>query len=198
MQFLSILFRLGRILTGKKGIYGKLGAGNHFSQGVLVYENATIGNHNYFAPYCLVNNAQIGNYCSIGPGCRLGLGEHDTTAISTLPAINNGSGNMELFHKENPTQIGCDVWLGANAVVRQGISVGHGAVIGAGAIVTHDVPPYAIAVGVPARVIGYRFNETQIEELLRSKWFLKDLQQAKKLVANLHAQRSNNTKGYTT
>lgn len=186
LQNLSIaLFRLGRIMTGKKGVYGTLGKGNHFAQGVLVYENALIGNHNYFAPYCMVNNAQIGNYCSIGPGCRLGLGEHDMTAISTLPAIGNGAGNMELFDKNRPTKLGCDVWLGANVVVKQGVSIGHGAVIGAGAVVAHDVPPYGIAIGVPAKLTGYRFNEEQQEKLLCSQWFLEDMPRAKKLAAKL-------------
>lgn len=187
LQKVSVaLFRLGRIFTGKNGIYGKLGKGNHFAQGVLVYENAVIGSHNYFAPYSLVNNAVIGNYCSIGPGCRLGLGEHDIEAISTLPAIGNGAGDMELFDEAHPTVIGCDVWLGANVVVKQGVTIGHGAVIGAGAVVTRDVPPYGIAVGVPAKLKGYRFPEEQRENLLCSQWFLKDKHQAKDAVVALH------------
>jgi len=179
------VFRMGRILTGKNGIYGKLGKGNHFAQGVLIYENAVVGNHNYFAPYTIVNNAQIGNYCSIGPGCRLGLGEHDITAISTLPAMGNGGGDMQLFDREHPTVLGCDVWLGANVVVKQGVTVGHGAVVGAGAVVTHDVPPYGIAVGVPARIIGYRFDESQREALLHSRWFTESMPTARKLASEL-------------
>ena len=180
------LFRAGRILTGKKGVYGSLGKGNHFAQGVLIYENATIGSHNYFAPYSLINNARIGNYCSIGPGCRIGLGEHDLSAVSTLPAVGNGSGNMELFDLEHPVVLGCDVWLGANVVIKQGVTVGHGAVIGAGAVVTRDIPPYGIAVGVPAQVKDYRFTEEQRQTLLQSQWFLADLSQAREMAAQLH------------
>ena len=180
------LFRAGRILKGKKGIYGSLGKGNHFAQGVMVYENAVIGSHNYFAPHSLINNAQIGNYCSIGPGCRLGLGEHDLSAVSTLPAVGNGCGTMELFDLAHPTVLGCDVWLGANVVIKQGVTVGHGAVIGAGAVVTRDIPPYGIAVGVPAQVKGYRFSEAQRQTLLRSKWFLTELPRAREMAAQLH------------
>ena len=183
---LLALKRLGRIVSGKKGKYGVLGKGNHFAQGVLIYENAVIGSYNYFAPYAMVNNARIGNYCSIGPGCKIGLGEHDMTAISTMPAINNGAGNMELFNKEKPAVIGCDVWLGANVLVKQGVTIGSGAVIGANAVVTQDIPPYCVAVGIPAKVVRSRFSEEKCRALMDSEWFYKDKAQAKEIVAGLH------------
>lgn len=68
MNMSFVIRRTWRVVTGKKGIYGEMGKKNHFAQGVLIYEQATIGNYNYFAPYTIVNNASIGNYCSIGPG----------------------------------------------------------------------------------------------------------------------------------
>lgn len=183
---LMLLKRLGRIVSGKRGIYGVLGKENHFAQGVLIYENAVVGSYNYFAPYAMANNAKIGNYCSIGPGCKIGLGEHDMTAISTMPAINNGEGNMELFNKEKPAAIGSDVWLGANVVVKQGVTIGNGAVIGANAVVTHDVPPYCVAVGIPAKVVRRRFSEEKCRALMDSEWFYKDKAQARDMVAVLH------------
>ena len=70
--------------------------------------------------------------------------------------------------------IGNDVWIGANVVIMNEISVGDGAVIGAGSIVTKDVPPYAIVVGSPARIIRYRFEKEEIEFLLNFRWWDKD------------------------
>lgn len=180
-----VVRRIIRCLIGKKGIYGNVKKRNHFSKGVLVYENAKIGHDNYFSPYTLVNNAVIGNYCSIGPDCKIGLGEHDTKAVSTYPKISNGYGKMKLFVKDNPAVIENDVWLGAGVVVRQGVKISNGAVVGANSVVTHDIPPYAIAVGSPARIIKYRFDSNVIDELQESDWYNKEFEDAKKTVLNL-------------
>ena len=180
--------RILRILTGKKCIYGDFGKCNHFSQGVLVYENSLIGNYNYFSPYAILNNAKIENYCSIGPGARIGLGEHNIKAISTFPAINNGQDRMKLFDVDNPTVLGSDVWIGANAVVLQGVKIGTGAVIGAGAVVTKDIPEYAVAVGVPARVMKYRFKPEIIEEILNTRWFDYPKDQSRRIVSRLERE----------
>lgn len=180
-----ILLRICRIMTGNKGVYCKKGKNNHVASGTVLYEPCTIGNYNYFAPYTLAYNAVIENYCSIGPGCRIGLADHDVHAVSTRKIINNGSEEMELFDYDHPTVIGSDVWLGANVVVKQGVKIGTGAVVGANAVVTHDIPPYAIAVGVPAKVSSFRFDEKQIEKFLNSNWYNFELDEAKELVKNL-------------
>ncbi|MCM1251813.1 MAG: hypothetical protein NC321_03260 [Clostridium sp.] len=67
--------------------------------------------------------------------------------------------------------IGNDVWIGKRVFLMGAITIGDGAIIGAGGVVTKDVPPYAIVAGVPAKIIGYRFNEEQIEKLLNIKWW---------------------------
>lgn len=180
--------RLMRILIGKKGIYGVIGKKNSFKENVIIYENAIIGHNNYFSPYSMINNAQIGNYCSIGPGSKIGLGEHDTKAISTFPTINNGMGEMLLFDTRYPAKVGNDVWIGANVIVKQGVHIGNGAVIGGGAVVTVDIPPYAIAVGVPAKILKYRFNLEMRKKLLQSNWFEKDEKDASILVKDLFKQ----------
>ena len=69
------------------------------------------------------------------------------------------------------TIIGADVWVGARATIVAGVRIGIGAVIGTGSVVTHDVPPYSIVAGVPAKVVRYRFSEDVIEKLLDSKWW---------------------------
>ena len=67
--------------------------------------------------------------------------------------------------------IGSDVWIGANAVILRGVTVGNGAVIAAGAVVNKDVPSYAIVGGVPAKIIKFRFNDEIIKKLKESKWY---------------------------
>ena len=182
------LLRLSRILTGNRGVYCKKGVKNHVAGGTILYEPCTIGDYNYFAPYTLAYNAIVGNYCSIGPGCKLGLADHDIHAISTRAMINNGDKEMELFDYDHPTIIGNDVWLGANVVVKQGVKIGDGAVVGANAVVTHDIPPYAIAVGTPAKVKSYRFDEENIEKLLSSEWFNYVPEKAKEIASKLSTE----------
>ena len=80
--------------------------------------------------------------------------------------------------------IGNDVWMGHNVNVLSGVNIGDGAVIAAGAVVTRDVPPYAIVAGVPATVKRYRFSESVIERLLRSKWWDLELSQLSGLPFN--------------
>jgi len=71
------------------------------------------------------------------------------------------------WRRANTCTIGHDVWIGHGVTVTAGVTIGTGACIGAGAVVTREIPPYAIAVGVPARVIKYRFDDPTIEKLLQ-------------------------------
>ncbi len=74
-------------------------------------------------------------------------------------------------YAKGPTIIGNDVLIMYNAMVLSGVTIGDGAIVGAGAVVTKDVPPYAIVAGNPARVIKYRFSEEQIKALLQIRWW---------------------------
>lgn len=188
MTFKQLLRRIARIVKGKKGIYGEIGKGNHFSEGVLIYEGAKVGKYNYFAPYTVINNATINNYCSIGPGCRIGLGEHDISAVSMRPIIANGNGDMVLFEANDPTVIGCDVWLGANVIIKQGVRIGNGAVIGANSLVLKDVPAYAIAYGIPTKVAKYRFDAEKIKIIESTKWYDYDPESAKEIVRKISGE----------
>lgn len=70
-----------------------------------------------------------------------------------------------------PPVIENDVWIGSSAIIMQGVHISNGAVIAAGAIVTHDVPPYAIVAGIPARIKRQRFDDAVIEQLLAWRWW---------------------------
>lgn len=178
------IHRVIRIVLCKKGIYGTIqGKGNTFSKGVFIEEGACIGKNNYFGPYTMINHALIKNYCSIGPGVKIGQGMHSIDYITTYQKISGNLINHSLDKK--PTIIGNDVWCGANVVILQGVEIGDGAVIGANAVVTKDIPPYAIAVGIPAKVIKFRFKEEQIKEIRNSKWYECDIEESKELIKNL-------------
>ena len=83
--------------------------------------------------------------------------------------------HLEPFPDAGPTEIGNDVWIGNGACIMGGIKIGDGAIVATNAVVTKDVPPYAIVGGVPAKVIRYRFDETTIKELLDLKWWEYDM-----------------------
>lgn len=124
----------------------------------------------------------IGSFCSIASGVViLANADHPIHLPSIYPFRSNlfakgkkpgkTSPNLDVVTK-GPVEIGHDVWIGTNAIVLSGVSIGTGAVIGAGAVVTKAIPPYAIAVGNPARVVRYRFEPEIIERLLHSEWWL--------------------------
>jgi acetyltransferase-like isoleucine patch superfamily enzyme len=118
----------------------------------------------------------IGRYCSLAGGATLMLGgEHPTDRVTTYPHRIGwqlpGAGEDGFPQHRGDLVIGSDVWLGTGALVFAGRTIGHGAVVAGGAVVTRDVPPYAIVGGNPAKVIRYRFTEEQIAELLEIKWW---------------------------
>lgn len=140
--------------------------------------HVTLGDYSYIASNAQISNCVIGKFCSIGPNCCCGLGIHPTNGISTSPmfystARQNGislcSENKVVESKE--TVIGHDVFIGANVTILDGVTIGDGAVVGAGAVITKDIPPYAIAVGVPAKVVKFRFDNETIEKLLQNPWW---------------------------
>lgn len=111
----------------------------------------------------------IGNYVSIGQHVAFILNaEHYVNHISTYPfkVKTLGERTTESFGKGN-IEIQDDVWIGYGATIMSGVHIGQGAIVAAGAVVTKDVPPYAIVGGVPAEVIKYRFKQQLIEELLK-------------------------------
>jgi len=132
----------------------------------------------------------LGRYCSIGEEVQIGRQNHPIDWVSTSPFLYLD--NREIMpvsdriaphlslqpyqHNEAPTKmrhttIGNDVWIGHGAIINAGINISDGAIVAAGAVVTKNVPPYAIVGGNPAKIIRYRFNEEIIEKLLTLQWW---------------------------
>lgn len=117
----------------------------------------------------------VGNYCSIAEGVKSIPGNHPYGDVSTHPFFHvEKMGFCERIDEIDLGEltIGHDVWIGMNAMILPGCrNIGNGAIIGAGAVVTKDVPPYAIVVGNPATIKKFRFNDSEIKMLEESKWW---------------------------
>ena len=132
--------------------------GAHFFGKVSVASGVRIGVGSYVNSGT-VDSGRIGAWCSIGYGVHIGPSEHDVAQWTTSPVLLAESGGSAATSDKQMQEpiIGHDVWIGSNVLVLRGVRIGNGAVIGAGAVVCRDIPPYSIAVGVPARVIKPRF-----------------------------------------
>lgn len=131
----------------------------------------------------------IGDFCSMASGtvfilCR----DHPIHHFSTFPfkVLCLKNEKVEAISKGNIV-IGNDVWIGYNCTIMSGVTIGQGAIIAAGSVVTKDIPPYAIAGGVPARVIKYRFNKEIIDKLLKVDYKKIDKQFVKNHIDDLYS-----------
>lgn len=155
------------------GVYTKVG---HHS----VCENVIMQDYSYCEPFCIIQNTVISKYCDIARNVRIGATQHPLYRPTThhmtyrrkLYAVDVNDDQQFFQNRYNKlTVLDPDVWIGHGAVIQAGVHVGVGAVIGSNAVVTKDVPPYAIVVGVPAKVIRYRFDEEIREKLLEIAWW---------------------------
>lgn len=123
---------------------------------------------------------KIGKFCSIACGAKFIFtsANHSLKSLSTYPFpiffeewgldVKN---IREAWDNKGDIVIGSDVWIGYEAVILSGVTIGDGAVVGARAVVTKDVPPYTVVGGVPARPIKKRFDEQTIDRLLKLRWW---------------------------
>lgn len=145
--------------------------------------------------YCVsgyIMATEVGRYCSFGEEVQIGRQSHPTDWVSTSPFFYLRSDqvlnikNFEEFggvfsgykYRDESqatsmqhTKIGNDVWIGHGAFIKAGVKISDGVIVGAMSVVTKDVPPYAIVAGNPAKIIRYRFSESEIEKLLSIKWW---------------------------
>jgi len=141
----------------------------------------TVGKHTYGVPivYTYKGNSShlyIGAYTSITSGIKILLGgNHPMRWVSTFPfraKLNMPGAYADgIPYSKGDVRIGADVWIGLDTVILSGVTIGDGAVIMSGSLVNQDVMPYAIAGGVPAKVIAMRFSEKIIERLLKIQWW---------------------------
>jgi len=180
------LLRLAKLK--KKRIYGKLSSyvddksqldgNNYLSQGSKVIESH-LGQFSYVNYGSVVNQTTVGKYTCIGPQALIGgLGIHPTTRLSTHRMFYNGnnpcwsgyaSGNP--FVENKRTIIGNDVWIGARVIVLDGVTIGDGAIVASGSIVTKNVENYSIVGGVPAKHIKYRLSSDAVAKILEDPWW---------------------------
>lgn len=140
-------------------------------------ERSNIGKCTSVGTLCAIYDTNIGKFCSIARECYIGGASHPLNHISTSSCFYIKRNYTGVCYSENnynwksPVKIGNDVWLGVRVIVRGGVTISDGAVIGAGSVVTKDVGPYEIWAGNPARFIRKRFDDETIKKLLEIKWW---------------------------
>lgn len=151
-----------------------------------VVSGSSIGRYTFIGEQSYLPESKIGSFCSIGSNVKVVSESHPSRGfLSTSPvfySLNLPCGktfvNKQLFNEcirvknsKYRIEIGNDVWIGNDVSIIGGVKIGDGSIIALGAVVTKDVPPYSIVGGVPARVIRYRFSETQRARNLNNKWW---------------------------
>ena len=169
-----------RISSLKKNCIGK---GSYVYKGCMLHD-CSIGNYVHVGAHCILNMTTIGDYSSIAPHVQIGGLEHPYEEFSTSTFLTSES-------KRYITEIGHDVWIAAGAIIRTGVKIGSGAVVGANSFVNKDVPPYAIVVGTPAKILKYRFDEDTISKLEASRYWEKNPSEAQKVLSNINNVENN-------
>lgn len=140
----------------------------------------SIGDHTYGAPAVASSGMvqlKIGKYCSIAGGVSIALDNHRADTMTTYPFKflqkywEHVPADVEDHASKGDVVIGNDVWIAADVFIGSGVTIGDGAILGAKTIVTSDVPPYAVVVGNPGRIIRYRFEPEIIAELQSLAWW---------------------------
>jgi acetyltransferase-like isoleucine patch superfamily enzyme len=139
--------------------------------------NSRMDRHSFCGYDCVILNAEIGSFCSIADNVYIGGSAHPMEFVSTSPVFLSHRDSVKAKFARHAyfnlprTTVGNDVWVGYGALVRAGVHIGNGAVVGMGAVVTRDVPPYCVVAGNPAKKIRDRFPEHIAQGLLKSAWW---------------------------
>ena len=145
--------------------FGRCGVQFHFDpRGTYSYENIYCGDHVSLGerPALMATRSKIivGNHVIFGPEVVVRGGNHRIDLVGRfMDTVAEGEKRPQ---DDRDVVIGDDVWIGTRAIILHGVTIGRGAVVAAGAVVTKDVPPYAIVAGVPARIVKYRWDADTI------------------------------------
>jgi len=172
-------------IRGKKRPKYTVGFKTQILEPSYINDDCEIGKYTFIGHNANIVRAKIGNYCSIGNYVSIGPNEHDISTISTSDAFVEDKQEWYKQISKLDCEIGNDVWIGVNAVIKRGVKVGNGVVIGANSFVNKDVPDFAVVAGCPAKIIKYRFEEEKRSKIIESKWWEKDLEDAKKIISTL-------------
>lgn len=183
-QYLHSLFSLKKLSYKDVSLFAFWDKNTVFSKtSKLFYScrlwNVKVGNYTQIRNGCEIWNTEIGNYSVLARYVIIGVGAHPLSSMSPHPifykrgccSFHKDWAGKIFFEENKPCVLGNDVWIGLRAIIMDGVHIGDGAVVAAGAVVTKDVPPYAIVGGVPARVIKYRFSQDIIDRLLELQWW---------------------------
>lgn len=181
--YLQSFFNIKRYYKGVS-LFAIWDKASHFSKKIYIAPTArlygsTVDDYSRIRQFTTIHDTKIGKYCSISRNVRIGLGEHPTNLLSTNSIFYSHQKNeirgdwvkSTSFREYKEIEIGNDVWIGEFVTIKGGIKIGDGAIVAARAVVTKDVPPYAIVAGIPARVVKFRFTEETIERLLKIRWW---------------------------
>lgn len=173
----NILYYISRILNRRlvsikdSCIHKKASIGN----GAQIVE-CLIGKYTYIYNSTVINT-NIGSFCSIASNCIIGGGNHPVNWLSTSPVFYKGKNVLRKNFSNNEfieykkTFIGNDVWIGSRCLIKGGVKIGNGVIIGMGSVVTKDIPSYEIWAGNPAKFIRKRFNKQEIEKIEKLEWW---------------------------
>jgi len=170
---ISKFFKKIRLSAIKNSIIHK---SSKVESGSLFY-NSDMGKYSYCGYDCEIINAKIGNFTSIANNVVIGGANHAMDWVGMSPVFYEGRDSItkkfSKFKLNDPKvcHIGNDVWIGRSSIVLSGVTISDGAVIGAGSVVTKDVPSYAIVAGNPAKFIRNRFDDETISKLIKISWW---------------------------
>lgn len=182
--YLGSLFSLKKVTHKHVSFLSLWDRGTHFTPYTHILSGAKlndvqIGKYSRIGVNCQVTSATIGNFTAIGKDTVITVGQHPTNYL-TSHSIFYKRGNWGWhddwiapidFKSEKRVTIGNDVWIGRQCIILDGVTIGDGAIVATGAVVTKDVPPFAIVGGVPAKVIKYKFPQEVIDRLEEIQWW---------------------------
>lgn len=161
------------IINSKIAKTSKIHSGSHIV-------NSSMGRYSYCGYDCQIINCEIGSFCSIANNVSIGASMHPIEWVSTSPVFRAGRDSIKIKYSEHEycgekkTIIGHDVWIGERSLIKQGVTIGTGSIIGMGSVVTKDIEPYSIVAGCPAKLIRKRFDNSVIKKMFITQWWNKD------------------------